>query len=254
MLRNPCFPDNGLGLEQPPKSCEGHDLGQTLWDTRADAGEDVLSEAARTDWVEAGECTVRKTRRLSCLSLHFTKPSQGFPSNCVPKQAPTEEASRMDFVRSRRPRRGGIREIKEGFGPSSSPVMNIIESIKHWLRSSRNERSRKVHDPFPSYIPVRTGASPSQYQTPVPPTNGSGAIARESATARNSRLSQGLANDLFERPPNNPPSYQNIDPRFHLLGQSLTQHVESGVDLETHRSSLEDNEGMTVIIRKGTFR
>ena len=258
MLRNPCFPDKGLGFEQPPKSCAGHDMGQKIWDRRAYAGEDVLSEAARSGWVKTGECTVRKTRGLSCLSVQFRKPSQACPSNCAQKQAPTEGASHMDFGPSRRPMRDEIREATEGFGHSSSPVMKVIESVKAWLLSSRYKRSRKVPDPLPSYvhssvIPIRTGASILQCQPPIPSANGSGEKARESAVGRNSRLSQSPANELFEPSPDYPPSYQKIDPRFHLLGQTLTRHVESGVDLETHRSCLEDNEGKNAIIRKGTF-
>ena len=234
-------------------------MGQTFWDTRAYAGEDVLSVAPRTGWVETGGCANRKTRRLCCLNLHFRKPSQDFPSNWVPKHSPTNEVSQMDFVHSRRPRRDGIREVKEEFGHSSSPVMNVIKNLKSWLLSSRYERPRKVHhDPFASYarssvIPIHTGASILQYQSPSPPANVSGATTREPATARNSRLSPGLSDELFEPASNYQPSYQRIDPRFNLLGQTLCQHIESGVNLETRRSSLEDNEGMNVIVRKGTF-
>ena len=235
-------------------------MGQTLWDTRAYAGEDLLSEAPRTGWVETGKCKTRRTRRFSCLSLHVRKPSQDFPSNCVQKQAPTGEASQMDFVRSRRPRMDGIQEVKEELGPSSSPVMSVIESIKSWLLSSRYKRSRKVddHDPFTpfvrsSIVPLHTSATILQYQPPTSPANGRGATARESAATLNLRLSQGLSDEIFGRSHDHPPSYQKIYPRCNLLGQTLTQHVESGVNLETHQSSLEDNEGMNFIIRKGTF-
>ena len=236
-------------------------MSRTFGDTRTYAGEHGLLEAPRTAWVETGEYTSRKRRRLSCLCLRSRKPFQGFRSNCVPNQALEKEVTQMDFVPSRRSRRNGIQEVKEEFRHSSSPVMNVIESIRSWLLCYRYERPREVHDhdPFASYlpssvVPIHTDASILQYQPPVPSSNSSGVTAQESAQAQDSKFSQGLADELSERSPHYPPSYQNIDPRFNLLGQTLTQHVESGVNLETDRSSLEDNKGVNDIIRKGTFK
>ncbi|KAL8796904.1 MAG: hypothetical protein Q9195_000987 [Heterodermia aff. obscurata] len=131
--------------------------------------------------------------------------------------------------------------------------MNLIGSITSWLL-----RSGKVHDPFPSHvpsgvIPIRTSASILRYQPPISPASGSIATAREPAVAQNPRSSHDLADGLFERQPDDPPSYQKIDPHFNILGQAHIQHAESRVNIETYRSPSEDDEGTNAIIRKDPF-
>lgn len=218
---------------------------QILRKTQTHGAGDVLPRKVSMKWIDTGEPAARKTRRLSCLSL-----SRALPSEKVPHSMVQEDASRENTLHTNANEPGSVIrenswETRETSVHLEKPFTSVLRSIKAWLRSSQAEL--KLHDTLPSesVVSIRTSR---HYPLPA---NGSGAAARQSAAARNSRLSQGPTDDPFELFPECPPSYQKIDPRFSILGQSLTQDVESGVNLEKDQLTTDDKDNMHLIIRKG---
>ena len=218
---------------------------QNLRKTQTHGAGDVLPRNVSVKWFNTGEPAARKARRLSCLSLSGRLPSEKFNHSTV-----QEDATRVNTLHTNANELGSVIrenswETRETNVHLGKPLSGVLRSIKAWLRSSQGEL--KFHDtpPSESVVPIRTSR---HYPLPA---NGSGAAARQSAAARNSLLSQGQIDDPFELFPEYPPSYQKIDPRFSLLGRSLTQDVESGVNLEKNQHTTEDKENMHLVICKG---
>lgn len=225
--------------------CRRKHESQNLRKTQTHGAGDVLPKNLSAKWTDTGERAARKRRRLSCLSLSCRMPSEKFHHSMV-----QGEASRENTLHTNANEPGPVIkekswETKETNMHLGKPLTGVLRSIKLWLRSSQAEL--KLHDTLPSesVVPIRTSR---HYALPA---SGSGAAARQSAAGRNSRLSQGPTEDSFELFPEYPPNYQKIDPRFSLLGQSLTQDVESGINLETHQHITGDKDDMHLMIRKG---
>lgn len=240
----------GDGRGQLLKSAKRDEERQSLWETGTRRDEDTSPEDAQITGTATGKNTMRVSRKLSCLGLRFRKYFRQLSGNAVQTGSSGEKVfHNIAYNKSQRVEGGRTQKARERIDPFERPVMGIMEDIKAWLKPSQSKRPRKPIEPYraqhSSVIPIRTSTSRCQ---PLP---GSGAAARQSAAARNSRLSQCPAEDAFNFIPEYPPSYQKTDPRSGLLGQTLTQDGESGVNLDTHQHSLGIKDDMHPIIRKG---
>lgn len=185
-----------------------------------------------------GPSVLQKMQQLSFRGHRLWKPPQEEP--------PRERTTHFAPERSAPSRKQVIRATRDGSLGSGRLRTGIIEDLKRWFRTGAEQplSSRVPSDA----TPTSTTSSLSPYQ-PLPlPVDGSGAAARHSAAARNTVL---LKSQACKISPEHLPSDQKIDPRTLILGQSLTQNVESGVNLGTSQQFMHTAADMCRVVCKG---
>ena len=221
-------------LEPTLENSKQGEIGQIFQNLKISEGERILVSDTT---VKNGTSALRKMRGL---------PSRGWK--------PFEEESKFNVAEPTHSRNNMKRAARKRSPKPEWSYVGIVGYMKAWF-CFRSEQSQICLDPLSSKgqsdaVPIHT-TSVSRYQPLLLPVNGRGAAARQSAAARNSMLLQCPAYDETEISPKHLPSYQKEDPRPLVLGQSLTQNVESGVNLDTFQHSMHRSANMNSTIRKG---